>query len=256
MLELNRRQFLRAFSITPFFPQVAEAVLKEWEPVFTSSVLMYHEISPQRLKTDLMNLLEQGAVPISLESLAGILNNEVEIPENPTFLVTCDDGLASQYYEGARVVDNVAGETGIFIPLNLFVMTKFEDLPLSVEEIPDQTPSFNDGAHRYMTKVQLVEMIKMGHHVGNHTVNHSYLTRLSLGARNAEVEVGEERVQKLWDLAGTIRTVKSFAYPFGVFNSAVISYLADLGYDLAFSKLPKTHYIPSDRLILGRIRKS
>lgn len=256
MLELNRRQFLKACSIIPFAPRVAEAVLKELEPVFISSVFMYHEISYRRLKADLMNLLEQGANPISLETLVGILNNEVEIPQNPTFLVTCDDGLASQYEEGARVVNDIAGEAGIFIPLNLFVMTKFEDLPMSVEEIPDNTPSFNDGTHRYMSKEQLLEMIKMGHQVSNHTVNHGYLTRLSLGARNAEVEIGEERIQALWNLAGVSRTSKAFAYPFGVFNQAVVSYLADLGYDMAFSKLPKTAHKLADRLILGRIRKS
>ena len=254
--KLNRREFLQYLAALSIKSQgnLERLFNVEKEITIQSTFLRYHEISFLKLKTDLLNLINQGYQPISLETLIGTLDDKITIPQGlSTFFVTFDDGLASQYEQGAKALEEVEKETGWFIPVTLFAMTKFENLPLPIEEIPEETPSYNDRAHRYLTKRQLIEMIKKGHRVENHTVNHADLRRLSDGARNAEMIEGKNRIRALWKLAGREKKYSAFAYPYGIFEGQV-EYVKNLNYDVAFSNLPTISHSSLNRYFLGRIR--
>lgn len=141
----------------------------------------------------------------------------MEIPPGlPTFLVTCDDGLLTQYTQGLQAVDNIERQTGYFVPLTLFTMTRFEGLPIT-EDLPDETPSFNDDRHRYMNKGQLLDMLRRGHYLQNHTADHMSVTQLSGDRLSDQIEVSEGKIDALWELAERERTVRAFAYPNGRF---------------------------------------
>lgn len=220
-----------------------------------STFLMYHQMSALQLKVDLLSYIRQGYQPISLETLIGYFNQEVEIPLGlPTFLVTCDDGLASQYKAVMSAVDDVRRQTEWFVPVNFFVLTKFDDPRGPLEEVPDDTPSYSDGVHQYMTKGQLIELIQAGYRVENHTVNHPDLTRLDVNNRNADVEGGEARIKTLWKLAGRERKYRAFAYPYGRYQGQE-DYIGGL-YDVAFSTMNTVSHSQQTRWRLGRARRS
>lgn len=252
--QVERREFLKlmgAFLAGIPMNRIMPEGLVRREPRFESTVLMYHELSAARLKRDLLYLTRRGYQPISLETLIGLLNGETKIPPGQrTFHVTCDDGLASQFNPVFQAMGDIQGETGLFVPVTFFVITKFEDPRGPIEEVPDDTPSYSDRVHRYMTKGQLIHLIQAGYRIENHTVNHPDLTRLSQGARNAEVEIGEQRIEALWRLAGVPRKHRAFAYPYGRYRDQT-EYIRNL-YDVAFSTIATTTHSLSTRYILGR----
>ncbi len=253
---ITRRSLLKAFAVAPFSKEPLAALFKEQEVAFNSSVLTYHQVTAARMTSDIVGLVRQGYQPLSLDTFISALNGDVTIPANlKTFLVTCDDGLASQYSQGLAAIDVIEKQTGWFVPLTLFSLMRFEGLPLSMNEIPDTTPCFNDRVHRYMNKAQLVEMLQQGHYVENHTIDHMDLTRLSPGQRSAEVELGEARVDELWETAGRERTCRAFAYPYGR-SRGLADYIDSVGYDVAFTTVASTVQKSSQRYSLGRLSRS
>lgn len=230
---------------------------EEAEPMLNSSFLLYHEVSYYHLKNTLLGLIGQGYQPISLETLIRCLDSKQKVPQGlPTFLVTFDDGRLSQYEQGLKALEEVENETGWFVPSLFFVMTKFEDLPLPIEAIPEETPCYNDGIHQYLTKGQLIELIKRGHWVDNHTVNHPNLLNPNLSelARNADIIEGQRRIQTLWKIAGRKKTYEAFAYPFGQFRG-LEDLIKSTGYHVAFSTQPTTEHSVLTRYSLGRVRE-
>ena len=224
---------------------------------FQTTVLTYHEVTAARLKSDLVARLQRGEQPIALETMIHYLNGEWSAPEVPTFLVTCDDGLLSQYDAVLEAIDYIQDQSGWFIPVTFFALTKLKDFHGPFETMPGNTPCYNDGVHKYMTKNQLINLIQRGHRVENHTINHTNLLAITLvgeiGKRNDEVERGEERINKLWELAGAQRKYKTLAYPYGAYNDDLVGYIEDLGYDAAFSTQRTVTHSLDTRFILGRI---
>lgn len=227
---------------------------KDLEPrTLESTFLMYHQMSASGLKRDLLNYINRGFEPIGLERLVDHLNGNVMIPsDQPTFMVTCDDGLASQYPAVTETVYEVLNETGYFVPVVFFVLTKFNDLPLPMEEIPGDTPSYNDRVHQYLTKDQIIDLIQRGFQVEPHTPNHGYLPALAEDAWRAEVIDGERHVRELWKLAGREKKYSALAYPMGGYNYQIVDLVSQI-YDVAFSTNPTTFHSSSARYILGRI---
>lgn len=226
---------------------------------FRSEFRTYHEIRYAPFKRELLTLLESGARPLSIETIIGALNGALTIPPGiRTFHITWDDARLSQFTDGWRAIKELREERGIFVPVTAFLITKFEHLPAtSMADVPDDTPCYSEdgdfpGKHRYMTKWQVIELIRQGLHAGSHTVNHADLPSLSEGAMEGELVLAEQRIQGLWDLAGVQRPVKVFAYPYGRFDNAVIQVLQSLQYDAAFTTIGNSLHSPRERFTLGR----
>lgn len=198
---LSRRTFLKALGVAPFSAEPFLSLLREREIRLATSVFTYHEVSAAKMTSDVVSLIRRGYQPLSLDTFVLALKGEIEIPPGlPTFLVTCDDGLLTQYTQGLQAVDNIERQTGYFVPLTLFTMTRFEGFPIS-EDLPDEIPSFNDGRHRYMNKGQLVDMLRRGHYLQNHTADHMSVTQLSGERLRDQIEVSEGKIDALWELA-------------------------------------------------------
>lgn len=224
-------------------------------PPLNATFPVYHDgLRASTLKRDILNYLSRGFVPITLDHVVAHFNGDIEIPSSlPTFMVTCDDGYASQYEAVLRATEDVFQETGFFIQVVFFVMTKFNDISLPMKDIPGNTPSYNDGVNKYMPKDQLIEVIEEGHRVEAHTPNHGHLTRLREDARRAEVLDGKLHVQELWKLTGKEKKTSTFAYPYGEYNNQIIESVKEAHYDIAFSTNRTTFHSPADRYNLGRI---
>jgi peptidoglycan/xylan/chitin deacetylase (PgdA/CDA1 family) len=262
-VRVPRRGFLKAASAISASAALSlagiPAALAQTATPFESEFRTYHEIDYRAFKQDLLGLLDRGSQPISIETIVGALNGTLTIPQGArTFHITWDDARLSQYTDGWRAIQEVRQERGIFIPVTAFLITKFEHLSAAtMADVPDNTPCYSEdgdfpGKHRYMTKAQVIELIRQGVHAGNHTVNHPDLPTLSQGAMEGELVVAEQRIQGLWDLAGVRRPVKVFAYPYGDFNGSVISVLQALHYDAAFSTIGNSLHSAKERFVLGR----
>lgn|GEM_PF-3102912 len=224
--------------------------------VLNSSFLMYHEMSYPKLKSDILSLIRRGQQPISPDTAVNVLNGVTEIPPGlQTFMVTCDDSLASQYDSVLRATEEIANETGWFVPVTFCAITKLDDPTIPIEELPDNTPMYNDGRHRYLTLGQVINLIQAGHILANHTVDHAVLPNLPDGARNAEVEVAEQRINTIYDIAQVARPAKIIAYPLGRYTGE-LSYIDQLGFDLGLSTIPTTRHTTQTRLYAGRIKMS
>ncbi|MEK7617315.1 MAG: polysaccharide deacetylase family protein [Patescibacteria group bacterium] len=251
---LSRRTFLKALGVAPFTAEPFLSLLQEREVRLISSVLTYHEVNAAKMTSDVVSLIRRGYQPLSLDTFVGALRGEVEIPQGlPTFLVTCDDGLFSQYTQGLQAVDTIERQTGYFVPLTLFTMTRFEGLPIT-EDLPDEVPSFNDGRHRYMNKGQLVDMLRKGHYLQNHTADHMSVTQLPEDRLRDQIEVSEGKIDLLWELAERERTVKAFAYPNGRYAGRE-GFIQDAGFDVAFTTAGITQHSSANPFRLGRLSR-
>ena len=124
-------------------------------------------------------------------------------------------------------MDEIIKKTGVFVPLNLFVITKFDDPKGPIANISDETPTYSDGVNRFLTKGQVVQMLKEGHIVHNHTVNHDRnLPQQPETIWRGEIETAEMRIKALYDLAGVPRQVKAFAYPYGRVSSPLETFVS------------------------------
>ncbi len=137
-------------SATKLFAQTVEP--------FNAEVRTYHEVNGPQFKQDILNLLDSGAQPVSIETMVGALNGTIVIP--PTiraFHITWDDSRLSQYTQGLKAIQEIQQERGIFVPVTAFIITKFEHLTMPVEQMPDDTPTYSEdgnfvGKHQFFTK--------------------------------------------------------------------------------------------------------
>lgn len=243
-------------------PQVKE----NKEVSFECQVLYYHEIlSPVKFKVDLINLISKGYKPLSLERYTAILKGEEAVPSYPTFLVTFDDGFSSQL-NALPKIDEIQKETGIFVPITFFVMMEFDEFGdktvdelgdktlKTIVEIPDNMPSFRNGANDYLTKKQISKLIADGINVQSQGMFHSHLPKLTKKGMQLDIFDAEKRLNQFYELAGKKRTVKAFVYPFGEFNLEAENYLTSIGIDVAFTTEGRTIQNFSRRKIEPRIR--
>ncbi len=260
----ERRLFLRIAGsagvgacIAAAIPKPAKAYLESLDnSTLFSSFLMYHEMSYPSFKRDLMNLIRSGQQPISPDTAVNVLNGQQSIPDNlQTFMPTCDDSLFSQYDSIMKATEEVANETGFFVPVTFCAIMKLDNPTGPVTELSDNTPMYNDRVHRYLTLRQVINLIQAGHILANHTVNHALLPYLSENARNAEVEIAEQRIDAIYQMADVTRPVKILAYPEGRYLGQ-LDYTEQLGFDLALSTISTTFHTQETRFYAGRIKKS
>ncbi len=84
------------------------------------------------------------------------------------------------------------------------------------------------GQSRPLTQTDMYQLRSMGMEIGAHTLTHPDLTRLSPDAMRREIRGSMERLE---DSLG--EPVRSFCYPFGAHNRAVVDRVAECGLSFA-----------------------
>lgn len=91
------------------------------------------------------------------------------------------------------------------------------------------------GGGSRMTADELATMVAAGMEIGNHTLDHRNVSRLSIGGLDQQVAGAELRIeQELAALGVTVR-VRTFCYPSGHDSPSAAAYLAGRGYTAAFT---------------------
>ena len=246
VLKLSRRQSLRLF--TGLVPTITFPI--------HARILTFHEVpTPETITRPVINAIYADFFPTDLDTVTLYVNQQIPHPQPQPFLVvTLDDGRLSQYNNAQRAADIVRAETSYELPLEFFVITRFEGIKKPLEEIPDNTPSYKNTRNvSHMTKGDLVSLAKR-FNIRNHTHDHGILPRLSIADRNAQVEDGEAQVQKIYDLAGITKASRpqqpGFCYPYGEY-AGQIDYIGNR-YAFALSTRKTEFHYPWESPYLGR----
>ncbi len=140
----------------------------------------------------------------------GSLPEEREALYKPAVLLTFDDGLASNFFVAAPVLESL-GMRGLF-----FVNPGFAELEgqaareffvQHIAEKGSQPPAPENWTP--MTRAQIAELARRGHTIGNHTFSHADLSRTALGDLAHEIVHSRDLLSE-W----TGRAVDCFAWPF------------------------------------------
>ncbi|MBI3576667.1 polysaccharide deacetylase family protein [Candidatus Gottesmanbacteria bacterium] len=207
---------------TPKQPATASAQLMlppvvVGERAYAVPILLYHYISVNANKDDktrttlstppvifeqqLQLLQSHGFATITLDELAAALDGKITLPAKSVML-TFDDGYAD-FYANAVPLLRKYGMRGIaFIPTGLI------------------------GGGNYMTWGQIEELAKTPNVIfAAHSIHHWALTNVS--AKVLQQEVSESKRV----LEGHVGyRVNWFAYPYGVFNDAVVAAVRNAGF--------------------------
>lgn len=202
-------------------------------------VLLYHDINKKECGIAInkarfishMNMLQrEGFNVVSLDDIAAFIEKKKPLPPNAV-AITFDDGCISNF----SIAHNILKAQGW--PYTVFI---------TVSEIGKTRPT---GSLR-ISEIQLIQMRKEGVTLGGHTYNgHFYIFNTSgkmvpwlVGRRPGEsVSQYQARLYKdlyksrqiLNKIAGT--SIRHFAPPYGVYNSAVVAQAQKAGFKYIWS---------------------
>lgn len=178
-------------------------------------VLYYHSvtepesneviISPEKLRTQLKYIKDQGYITLTMSELKNYLLNNSPIPTK-SIVITFDDGYMDNY-------------------LNAFPILKELNMNATIFCI---TSDLN-GSY-YLSKDAIKEMSDYGIDIESHTVSHQKLDEMTYEKQLAELKESKKTLESI-----TEKTVDSLAYPFGNFNDNSVKAAEDAGYSLAFT---------------------
>lgn len=77
----------------------------------------------------------------------------------------------------------------------------------------------------YVTSGDVISLEIRGHEVGNHTRTHEDLTLMTAAQQDDEIEGAKQDLLKMG-----VKSVDTFAYPFGAYNNGLLSKISGFGY--------------------------
>lgn len=129
----------------------------------------------------------------------------------PAVLFTFDDGRESNYAVAAPLLESM-GTRGLFFVVPEFIGLKgsqAKDFYYSRIDNRGHAPAVSEEEWTPMSPDQLVDLVRRGHSVGNHTLSHVSLSGLSPSELPGQVEGGAEKIAS-W----TQKRVEAFAWPY------------------------------------------
>jgi len=84
--------------------------------------------------------------------------------------------------------------------------------------------------------------------IGSHTRTHPMLTRLSEQEARSELSLSRTRLQEILK-----RDIKLFSFPYGAFNSDLVAWCSEEGYEKVFTTLPYAPRCDANEFTVGRV---
>ncbi len=179
----------------------------------TVPILLYHHIgyslkdsefyvSPDAFESQMNYLYTRGYRTISVEQLTQAIHFGAQLPSRP-ILLTFDDGSETVYTDALPIMQQY-GFTGTAYIVYNFI-----------------------GAARYMNKIQIRALYEAGWEIGSHSVSHQNLTTRP-GKQEEEIVKSRQRLESYLEVP-----IRSFAYPFGAYDSDSLKFVKFAGYTSA-----------------------
>ena len=211
-------------------------------------ILMYHIVdkpcaaqearfcvTPREFDRQIGCLRERGYVPVSLDRIVDCLVDRSPMPPN-AITVTFDDGFADTCERAIPIL-------------------QAHDVPATMFAVSGRLARDNEWMHErgaprraIMSPSQMRDLEAVGVTVGSHTATHPRLTELR--PEQVAQELRESK-QQLEDLLG--RSVRYFAYPYGLYNAEIRDAVQASGYRAACSTRAGFNRVGEDVFALRRI---
>ena len=168
------------------------------------SSMIEYDVKVQAFKEQMKSLADSGYKTITPDEYIAYLTTGAPLPDKPVML-TYDDTDKEQYTIGAAEM-NKYGFKGVF-----FIMT------ISI------------GRPNYMTKEELKNLSDSGHVIAAHTWDHHRVTEYTDADWDKQLTESSKKLEAI-----TGKSVKYFAYPFGLWNKPAIPQLQKRNMTAAF----------------------
>ncbi len=188
--------------------------------------------SPEIFEKEMKFLSEKGYRSISTTEYINYLKTgKADFDLNKSFILTFDDGYASQYINAFPVLKKYNFTATFFI----------------YSDCIDKYPAC-------MTSQEIKDLAANGMKMANHTSHHAYLPKYSDETIKNEISINK---QKIIDMVGTSSIENVFAYPYGGTDDRVENIVKSFGYDgavgiLASKKEKDTNLFNLKRYLLGQ----
>jgi peptidoglycan/xylan/chitin deacetylase (PgdA/CDA1 family) len=191
-------------------------------------ILMYHEIStgpncmwvPEKdFYVQMKYLHDNGYQTISLSQAVELLNGHYDTSKK--VVLTFDDGYSTFYDYAWPILEEFDQQATIFI------ISKLADTP------------------EYLNWEQIRYLASNGIEIGGHTRTHPLLTTLSTSDSNIEIAQGKQEIESRLG-----KSIATFCYPTGNYNSQVVNQIKNAGYVAAVTMTQQRKASYSDDLFL------
>jgi len=186
--------------------------------------LMYHSVSNKKITNSspwvvslphfinqLDLLLEYGWTTVCASQFISI----EQLPPK-TVAITFDDGFANNIHAFDELVKRNMLASWFIVTHDIGKVSSWTD--------SDTSPS------RLLDNDQLLAMQAAGMEIGSHTLSHCRLTQVSSKQIKNELIQSRESLEVILN-----RTVTSFAYPYGLYNTSILNTTKSAGYQVAFT---------------------
>ena len=172
-------------------------------------VLLYHHIcgikdpvnvTIEDFEWQMKFLMDNNYIPVSVDQIALAMQGDFKLPEKPV-AITFDDGWQCAYKNAVPILDRYSMKATFFLV------------------------SKQAGGHTFMTWDEDRLLIKNGHWIGSHTVDHAWLTKLN----DADLEKEMVNSKKTLEAKLGIK-INGIAYPYGSYNEKSIKAAKKAGY--------------------------
>lgn len=240
---ISRRHFIQYLASSAALGLTSQAFAQEEieaRPNINCPVLMYHYISeapedsprslvdltvpPEDFAAHLDVLQADGFTTVSMEQVYLAWYGEASLPEKP-IVISFDDGYWDAYAHATRLLLE-RGMRGTF-----YLITSLMDQA------------------GYLTWGQAAEMRAAGMEIGNHSLTHPDLSRLSANEQRIELEQSTAAIESILGFRPT-----AFCYPFGRQNLNTRLILSELGYHSGVTTRDGTILYRSNPYRLSRVR--
>lgn len=203
-------------------------------------VLIYHNISPNESRT-FEEQIKYIANNYNVVTAGDFINltKEVSSDNENACAITFDDGFGSVMKYAIPILERYGIKATIFINYNLYKLTENNDSRRLNFYCDQKFPRLysNSGNCLGLTRNDIQYLIRYGHEIGAHTINHPNLTLLSNDQLEYELNEPINCFRNEFDYK-----VELLAYPYGrrlSFNNTIVQKVKDAGYRAAFSGISR-----------------
>jgi peptidoglycan/xylan/chitin deacetylase (PgdA/CDA1 family) len=198
-------------------------------------VFYYHSIGnigPETLSADhfrqhLILLADAGFTTLTVSELMALDANDC----GKYVALTFDDGLLDNYQNAAPILQEHGCKATFFVIPGFDDMTRWVN-PKTRQWSDVAKPGFSI-PFPSMQRAQRRELSDMGMEIGCHSMTHPKLNKIPTHSLHHEIMDSKTMLE---DQLGT--AVTSFCYPKGRYNSAVLKYVEQAGYQCALTTMP------------------
>ena len=171
-------------------------------------VLMYHSISDesQPMSVSIDNFYKQMNLMVKLGFKSVNLRDIINEENKKKFVITFDDGYEDVYKNALPILKKLNLSATCFFVANLIGKHNIWD---SKKE--------NYKKMQLMNEEQIYSWIEHGHELGSHSLDHLNLTTLDHQNKTNQIVLPKKIFKEKFNIE-----VKSFSYPYGIFDSDCI----------------------------------